>query len=106
MRTLGLGRRFKPVGYFFEAFFTRGLVHARGHIGVLISFVGNCGLQILKRRANRQAGGWIAYPLQVFRMTVRMSCFSFSGETEQCSNAVLSLDVRLVCEVQVAAVSL
>jgi hypothetical protein len=56
--------------------------------------------------ANWQASRWIAGLLEELEVTVSVTGFAFSGRTEQSCNIVLTFNVSLVCEIQIATVSL
>ena len=106
VRTLGLGQGLEPVGDFVETFVTCDLGHARVHVGVLVGFAGDGGLQVVGGGAERQAGGGIAALFQVFQMAVRMAGFAFGGGTEHGGNVVVAFHVGLCCEVEVTAIGL
>ena len=57
MRTLGLGQRLEPIGNLGKAFIARRFRHARVHIGVLVSFAGDGGLQVELRLTERPGLG-------------------------------------------------
>src|SRR5690606_23366891 len=55
VRALGLRERLEPVGDLVEALVAGGLRHARVHVGVLVRLAGDRCLQVIGRRADRQA---------------------------------------------------
>src|SRR6185437_1641450 len=106
MRFLGLRERLEPVGDLVEAFLAGGLRHAGIHVGVFMCLAGNRRSEILIGRADRLAGRRIADFLQVFEMAVRMAGLAFRGRAEHGRDVVVAFDIRLLCEIEIAAVRL
>ena len=106
MRPLRLRERLEPVGDLVEALVARGLRHARIHVRVLVRLARDRGLQVLAARADRQVRRRVADLREIVEVAVRMARLAFGGRAEQRSDVVLAFDVRLVCEVEVAAVRL
>ena len=67
---------------------------------------GNGGIQILGGGADRFAGGGVANLLEKFEMTMSMAGLAFGGGTEYGGRVVIALHVRLLGEIQIAAVCL
>ena len=83
-----------------------GLGHARVHVGVLVGLAGDRRLEVLAGRADRQPGGRVAHRLEVLEVAVRVTGLAFGGRTEHRGHVVVTLDVGLGGEVEVAAVRL
>src|SRR6185436_11986990 len=97
----------EPVGDLVEAFAARRLGHARVHVGVLVRLAGHRGLQVGARRTDRQPGGRVARAvLQELEVAMRVAGLAFGGGAEQRRDIVLTFDVGLVGEVQVATIGL
>jgi hypothetical protein len=106
VRTLGLGQRFEPVGDLVEAFVTRGLGHARVHVGVLVRFAGDRGFRFsLVLPIGLPVAGSPTL-LEVLEVAVRVAGLAFGGRAEHGRDIVVALDVRLGREVQVTTVGL
>ena len=103
MGLLGLRQRLEPVGDLVEAFFARGLRHARIHVGVLVRFAGDRGLQVQLGLADRMTRRRIADRFEVFEVTEGMAGLAFRGGAEQGRDFVLAFDVSLLREIQIAA---
>src|ERR1700748_1787305 len=79
MGLLGLGQGLEPVGDFVKAFRTRGLGHARIHVGIFVGLARDGGLQIGVGAADGLAGRRIADLLQIFQMAVGVTGLAFGG---------------------------
>ena len=108
VRTLGLGQRFEPVGDLLETFLARGLGHARVHVGVLVRLARNGGFQVLRRAEpiGRPVAGSPTTFLEVLEMPVSMARLTFCRRTKYRRNVVVTFDVGLGREIQVAAIRL
>src|SRR5690606_2575640 len=106
MALLSLGQRLEPFGDFLEALFAGGLGHARIHVGVFVSLAGDRRLQVLGGRADRLAGGRVADLGEEFQMAMGMAGLALGGRAEDRGDVVVALNVRLLGEVEVAAVRL
>src|SRR5438552_12030651 len=106
MRALCLRQGLEPIGDFFEAFATSSLRHSRIHIGVFVGFPRDGRLQVVTASADGKIGCRIADHGQIVEMTMRMAGLSFRGRAKDGSNVVLTLDVCLVGEVQIAPIRL
>ena len=91
VRALCLGQRFKPVGDFTKAFVARRLGHARVHIGVLVRFAGDRGLQIVARAADGQACCRIADGGEIVEVAMRMAGFTLGSGAEQRRDIILAI---------------
>ena len=102
----GLGQGLEPVGDFVKAFFARGLSHSRVHIGVLVGFAGDRGLEVLSSLADGITGSRIADRLEVFEMAESVSGFAFCGLAKQRRHFVLPFDIGLLREIEIAPIRL
>ena len=71
-----------------------------------MGFAGDSCLEVVRGAADRQAGGRISGLLQVFQVAVGMPGFALCGGAKDGGYIVVTLDVGLGGEVQVAAVGL
>src|SRR6185312_11847788 len=106
MRFLGLGERLEPVGDLVEAFLAGGLRHAGIHVGVFMRLAGDGGSEILCGVADRLAGRRVTDFLQIFEMAMRMASLTFRGRAEHGGDIVIAFDIRLLREIEIAAVRL
>src|SRR4051794_3022007 len=106
MRLLGARERLEPLGDLLEAFLTGGLGEARVHLRVLVGLAGDRGLEVLFAVADRLARRRVTDLLEVLEVTVRMAGLALGGVAEQARDVRLTLDVRLLGEVEVPAVRL
>ncbi len=106
VRTLCLGKCFKPIGDFVKAFVAGGFCHARVHVGVLVGLASHCGGQVVTGAAKMHAGSGVAALLQPLEVAVGVAGLTFGGGAEHGRNVVVALDVGLVREVQITTVSL
>jgi hypothetical protein len=76
------------------------------HVGVLVRLAGDGGLEVLARAADGKVRCGIADLRQVVQVAVGVAGLAFGCRTEQRRDVVLAFDVRLVREIEVAAVGL
>ena len=103
---LGLGQGLEPVGDFFEALFARRARHTRVHIRVFVSLTGNRRLQVGRRIADRLAGRGIAHLFEELEVTVRVAGLALGSRAKDRGNVVVTLNIRLLRKVKIAAVGL
>ena len=77
MRSLGLGQRLKPIGYFVELLVARRLGHAGIHVCVFMRLAGDCSGKIVRRGTNWQTRGRIAGLFEVLKMSMRVTGLAF-----------------------------
>ena len=106
MRPPGFGECVEPVGDLVEALLAGALGHAGIHVGVFVRFTGDRRLQIQRCRADGQTRRRIAARLQELEMAVGMARLAFGSRAEHCRDVVITLDVRLLCEIKIAAICL
>src|ERR1700761_6259170 len=106
MALLGFRQGLEPVGDFVKAFAARGLGHARIHVGVFVGLARDGGFEVGIGGADGLAGRRIAHFLQIFQMTMGMAGFAFGGGAEYGGDIVVTFDIGLLCEIEVAAVGL
>src|SRR5689334_9612083 len=106
MRLLGLGQGLEPVGDFVKAFGAGGLGHARIHVGIFVGLARDRSLEVGVGGADRLAGRRIAHFLEIFQMAMGMAGFAFSGGAEDGGDVIVTFDVGLLCEIEVAAIGL
>jgi len=87
-----------------EALVACRLRHPRVHLRVLVGLAGDGGAEVLVRAADRLVGRRIADALQVVQVTVGVARLGLGGIPEQAAHVRVALDVRLLGEVEVAAV--
>jgi hypothetical protein len=106
MRTLGLRQRLEPVRDLAESLVAGSLRHARVHVRVLVRLAGDRRLQVVRGRADRQSGRRIADLFEIFEVAVRMPGLALRSRAEHGRDVVVTLDVRLLGEIEVATIGL
>ena len=106
VRALGLGQRLEPIRNLVEAFVTRGLRHARVHVGVLVRLARDRSLEVQLRIADRQTGRRITRRLEVFEVAMCVAGLALGGRAEHRRYVVEAFDIGLGCEVEVTAIRL
>src|SRR5207248_3724210 len=106
VRLLGLRERLEPLGDLAEPFLARLTGKPRVHLRILVGLARDRRGEILLAIADRLAGGGIAHLLEVLEVTVGVSGLTFGRVAEQAGDVGTALHVRLLREIEVAAVCL
>src|SRR5690606_30921863 len=78
----------------------------RVHVGVLVGLAGDGRLEVIGSAADGQARRRVAGLLEVFEVAVRVAGLTLGGGAKHGGHVVVTLDVGLRGEVQVATVGL
>src|SRR5215471_4252408 len=106
MGFLGARERLEPLGDLIESLFASGASEAGVHLGVLISFARDRGLQVYWRGADRLAGGRIADFFQEIEVAVSVAGLAFGRVAEQAGDVRVAFDVGLTREIKITPVGL
>src|SRR5262249_6636612 len=103
---LCLRERLEPLRDVVEALFAGLLRHRRVHGLVLVRLAGDRGLEVLLGAADREAGRGIADRREILQVAVGVAGLSVCRLLEVAGDLGEALDVRLLCEVEVATIRL
>src|SRR5664280_357606 len=106
MALLRPGQCLEPLGDLVEALVTGRPGEPRVHLRVLVRLALDGGLQIVLGRADRGAGDRVAYLAEEVEVAERMSGLPLGDGPEERGHVGVALDVRLLREVEVAAIGL
>ncbi len=106
MGFFSLGQSLKPLGKFCKPLVASGLGKTRIHLGVLVRFALDGGLEIFFRAADWHIGHRIADLFQEIQVTKSMPGFGFRSIAKQAADIGIALDIRHASEVQITAVRL
>ena len=106
MAALGLREGLEPVGDLVETFFAGGLRHSRIHVGVFVGLAGDRCLQIGVGWTDWLASRGISALFKELKMAMGMTGLAFGRGTENRCHVVVSFDIRLLSEIEIASVGL
>src|SRR5580658_3385943 len=106
VRLLGPGQRLEPFGNLHEALVARRLGEAGIHLGVLVGLALDGRLEVVLGGADGHAGDGVSGLAQEVEVPEGVPGLSLSDRAEERRHVGVTLDVRLLREVQVAAVGL
>ena len=106
MALLGFCQGFEPICDFVKTFVARRTRHARIHIRVFVGFASDRRFQIVGSTADRLARGGIAGFFKILQMAMSVAGLAFRSRPENSGDIVVTFDIRLLGEIQIAAVRL
>src|SRR5437660_11109523 len=106
VRLFRLGERLEPLGDLDEAVLARLLGEARVHLRVLVGLACHRRFQVLFGVADGLAGRRVAHFLEVLEVAMSVAGLSFRRIAEEAGEVGPALHVRLLGEIEIAAVGL